>query len=100
MYKEAKLYFKKNHDKPLIGLLVLIHFSQYHATIASLNIFNYCVLCNVVRERGGGANFADKNKFLGILENVESANIKISVDLSLPWVPEAFHKRFPVSVKS
>ena len=33
---------------------------------------------------GGGGNFADKNKFLGIVGNVESANIKISaLDLSL-----------------
>ena len=49
---------------------------------------------------GGGATFADKNKFLGILENVESENIKISVDLSPPWVPGPFHARFPVSVRS
>ena len=47
------------------------------------NIFNYCVLFNFAGG-GGGGNFAVKNKFLGIVENVDSANIKISaLDLSL-----------------
>ena len=67
----------------LLAFLVRIHFSQYHATIASLKIFLITAYYSI-SPGGGGTNFADKNKFLGIVENVESANIKISaLDLSL-----------------